>query len=186
MSEPIPFEPYELVVSGQKYTVVEPSEPTSHRVEHLGKVIGIHCADSSQPLTVEALETYLAGPTQAEQIAAMRAALKARATERRWQVETGGVVIGGVQVATDDRAKTLLTGADRKARRDAAYTTRWKGVNGAWVDLDAPTIIAIADAVFDHVDACFSREGELHAEIDAAPDLAALGAIKPTVETFAL
>lgn len=115
---------------------------------------------------------------------ALRAALKARATHRRWEAEVAGIVVGGVQVATDDRAKLLLAQADREARRDANYTTRWKGEDGVWSALDAATVIALAEAVSAHVSACFAREADLHAAVDAAADLVALDALRPAIEAF--
>lgn len=79
MNEPMPFEPYSLVVSGEHYTVLEPSEPTAHRVERLGKVIGVPCADSSQPLTVVALEDFFDNPPV---VLATAADIKAEAGRR--------------------------------------------------------------------------------------------------------
>ncbi|KAA0579008.1 DUF4376 domain-containing protein [Azospirillum sp. B21] len=100
-------------------------------------------------------------------------ARKAAATDLRWQKETGGIVIGGVPVATDDRSKTLILGKRAQAQSNPAASFRWKAASGEWVDLTGAQIIAIADAVADHVQACFDREGELHDLIDAAgPDAA--------------
>jgi len=148
-----------------------------------GRTIGIAAASGEPgPANVEA--DILA--SEAPDLPAIRARLRARATERRWQVETAGITIAGVQVATDDRAKTLLTGADRKARRDPAFVTRWKGEDGTWADVNAATVIAIADAVFDHVNACFAREEALHAAIAAAADAGALEALVPEIEAFEL
>ncbi|MDF3056813.1 MAG: hypothetical protein K0R17_1028 [Rariglobus sp.] len=147
-----------------------------------GELIGLPAV--GEP-SVENIEADIIAASQPN-LPAIRVRLKASATERRWQVETAGISVGGVQVATDDRAKTLLTGADRKARRDSGFSTRWKGEDGTWAEVNAATIIAIADAVFEHVNACFAREEELHAAIDAAADLAALNALQPIIETFAL
>ena len=61
---PAPFESYDLTVAGKTYTVLEPSEPTAHRIrepDH-GQVIGLPCADSSVELTEAALAALLAAP----------------------------------------------------------------------------------------------------------------------------
>ncbi|WP_158511055.1 DUF4376 domain-containing protein [Azospirillum thiophilum] len=101
-------------------------------------------------------------------LAEMKAVRKASATELRWQQETRGIVIAGVPVATDDRSKTLILGKRAQAQADPAMIFRWKAASGEWVDLTGAQIIAVADAVADHVQACFDREGELHDAIDAA------------------
>lgn len=44
-----------------------------------------------------------------------KADLLSYAADKRWQVETGGLVIGGVPVATDDRSKIMIIGARVKA-----------------------------------------------------------------------
>ncbi|WP_376958199.1 DUF4376 domain-containing protein [Azospirillum sp. A26] len=107
----------------------------------------------------------------------VKAARKGAATALRWQKETGGIVIRGVTVATDDRSKTLILGKRAKARENPDMTFRWKAAGGEWVDLTGVQIIGIADAVADHVQACFDREGELHDAIDAATDAAAVLAV---------
>lgn len=97
----------------------------------------------------------------------MKATLLARLAERRWEVETGGIQVGGARVATDDRSKLLIADAARRADSDPEFTTRWKAENG-WVILDASTIIAVRDAVFAHVASCFAREGDLADMITSA------------------
>jgi hypothetical protein len=61
----------------------------------------------------------------------------------------------------------LITGAALKAMQDSTYSCRWKTESG-FVELTAPQILAIADAVRAHVQACFDREAELVALIEAA------------------
>lgn len=140
-------------------------------------------ATPSEERALAIIEAHLAGPSEAAQLAAAKTALIARATHRRWEVEVSGVEVGGMPVATDDRSKTLLLQADREAR-EFGKGRRWKGQDGVWVPLTAEQVRAAAAAMSAHVDACFLREEELHDLINAAPDLAALNALRPTVETF--
>lgn len=84
--------------------------------------------------------------------------LMAYAADKRWRVEIGGIAVGGMAVATDDRSKMMIMGARIKADRDAAFTMQWKVASGDFVTIDAATIIAISDAVLSHVDACFAAE----------------------------
>ena len=60
--------------------------------------------------------------------------------------------------------------------RDHTYTCRWKGIDG-FVELTAPQIIAIADAVRAHVQLCFDHEAELLPLIESAETEAELEAI---------
>ena len=79
---------------------------------------------------------------------------------RRWQAETGGTVINGLPIDTDDRSKLLINGAAMRADRNADYVLRWKTSEG-FVDLTAAQVLAVADAVSEHVQLCFDREDVL-------------------------
>lgn len=92
--------------------------------------------------------------------------LSAYVADKRWQVETGGIVVGGLPVATDDRSKIMIIGARVKAAADGDFTTEWKTQAG-FVSIDASTIVAISDAVLAHVDACFAAEAVVLAAIEA-------------------
>lgn len=92
--------------------------------------------------------------------------LEAYAADKRWHRENGGIVVGGVPVATDDRSKMMIMGARIKASDDAGFTTQWKTPDG-FVTLDAAALIAISDAVLAHIDQCFGIEAGVLAAIDA-------------------
>jgi hypothetical protein len=79
---------------------------------------------------------------------------------RRWKAETGGTVINGLPIDTDDRSKLLINGAAMRADRNADYVLRWKTSQG-FVDLTAAQVLAVADAVSEHVQLCFDREDAL-------------------------
>lgn len=92
--------------------------------------------------------------------------LAAYAADKRWRVETGGIVVAGAPIATDDRSKTMIMGARIKADADPDYTVGWKTADG-FVTLNASQIVAISDAVLAHVDACFEAEAAVLSGIDA-------------------
>lgn len=81
----------------------------------------------------------------------------------RYSVDTGGFNWYGQDIATDDRAKTLLAGARTAA--DAAiaagvdYQVNWK-TSGGWAVIDAATIVSLSNAVREFVQHCFDREKE--------------------------
>ncbi|MRX32804.1 DUF4376 domain-containing protein [Aminobacter sp. MDW-2] len=105
-----------------------------------------------------------------------RARKLASLAAKRWEVENGGMVVGGMAVFTDDRSKLLINGAYRKAEKDPAVIINFKSAAG-WVTLDAATAIALGDALFDHIQASFDRESVLTAAIVAAATKPALDAI---------
>ena len=60
--------------------------------------------------------------------------------------------------------------------QDEKYSCRWKTESG-FVELTAPQILAIADAVREHVQAQFDHERALLALVDAAGTLEDLEAV---------
>jgi len=99
-----------------------------------------------------------------------------RLSAKRYAIETGGITINGVTVATDRESQGLIDGAARLAAREPDETIKFKAVTG-WVTLDAATMDAIAVAIGRHVRKCFAREAELSALIDAAETIEELEAI---------
>ena len=97
---------------------------------------------------------------------AARDAIKAR----RKQAMNSGMTVSGVPVHTDDQSQSRIMGAALAATIDPDTTVKWKVSDGGFVMLDAPTIIAIAQAVRAHVQACFDREAELLAALSAGDE----------------
>lgn len=96
----------------------------------------------------------------------IRAQLTAYAKEVRWNKEVGGVTIGGLVVATDDRSKLLLMGARARAAADPTVVEEWDASDGSSHQLTAPEILAISDAVAAHVSACFATYKIVKQKID--------------------
>lgn len=85
----------------------------------------------------------------------------------RYQVEVGGcTLLNGVRIASDDRAKMLLNGAYIRAKDgDPTATRKFKTPEG-FVDISNAQIIIMAEAIADHVQACFDAEAAHCAAID--------------------
>lgn len=92
---------------------------------------------------------------------------------KRFVVETGGVTVAGTVVKTDRESQATLTGAWVRAQRNPAVSIQWKGAAG-WVTVGAAEIEAMADAVGDHVQACFDHEKALADEIAALTTISAV------------
>ena len=115
-----------------------------------------------------AIAQYFAPMTLAD----CQAAKKAEIAAARYEAETAG--IDGIK--TDRESQALITGAALKAMQDSTYSCRWKTESG-FVELTAPQILAIADAVRAHVQAQFDHERALLAIIDAAETVEDLEAV---------
>jgi Domain of unknown function (DUF4376) len=122
-----------------------------------------------------------AAPTLAEVVAAKLDALAAK----RYEVETGGIVLpGGLAIRTDRESQAMVGNAirlleERAARGEAAPNTRFKAANG-WVTLGLPQLRDVGLAVGMHVDGCFRREGELTEEIEGCTMVEAVDAVDIT------
>ena len=97
---------------------------------------------------------------------AAREAIKAR----RNHAMNSGITVAGVPVHTDDQSQSRIMGAALAATIDPDTTVKWKASDGGFVMLDATTIIAIAQAIRAHVQACFDREAELLAALSAGDE----------------
>ena len=100
----------------------------------------------------------------------MKQQLRERATQLRWQHETGGIDIGGVRVPTgiedQNRIASALIGAPA--------TLDFKAESG-WVTLTLAELQGIAAAITAHAQACFTAERAHHEAIDALASLEAAG-----------
>ena len=116
-------------------------------------------------------------PPPAPTLAELKAAKKTEIARARYAAECGGITVSGVTIATDRQSQALITGAALAAQLDPEYSVVWKCAEG-FVPLTAEQILTAAQAVRDHVEACFAREAELSAEVDAAKSAKAVKAIE--------
>lgn len=93
-----------------------------------------------------------------------KAGLIAYAAATRYAKEVGGITINSVKVATDRESQTMLAGAHIFAQQNPDVVIRWKSEDG-FVDLDAATVRAVANAVGAHVQSCFAAEATVTAAI---------------------
>lgn len=110
-------------------------------------------------------------------LADRKAAMKAAITAKRWAVETSGITVSGANISTDAQTQAKLSGALQLVQSDDTVLIDWKASDGSWVQLNAASVTSIAVAVGSHVQACFTREKELHISVDNAIDSDALNLI---------
>lgn len=99
-------------------------------------------------------------------------AAQARDTERyadhitayRRKRELGGtsISLGGqtLEIQTDDEIQRKILAARVMAKEDADYTVNWKLPSG-FVRLNATALIAISDAIRNHIQKCFDAEAAI-------------------------
>ena len=102
-------------------------------------------------------------PTPEDRIRAIRT--------RRDAAISAGITVAGMSVQTDDLSQQRITGAALAAMIDPTTTVNWKVADGQFVTLDAKTIIAVAQAVRAHVQACFDAEAKASELLSAGKDL---------------
>lgn len=126
----------------------------------------------SQAIAVDATEVPYT--VTAKSLATVKAQRKAEVASRRYLAEVGGVFVSGITVATDRQSQAMITGA-KKSLDDGLIQAPidWKA-GGGFVQLDAAALSAVAAAVATHVQACFTNEKVLCAEIDACETVAAV------------
>lgn len=96
----------------------------------------------------------------------------------RWLEETGGIEINGMNVDTSRDSQSLLAGAAVSAMDDPNYVLdTWKGRNGWTPPLDGETIKAVSRAVREHVQGCFTKEGQLAQQVENASTIEEVQAI---------
>ncbi|WP_120967063.1 DUF4376 domain-containing protein [Comamonas sp. lk] len=120
-----------------------------------------------------------AAPTAAEQLQAAKDAMKAQATARRWECETGGIMLNGMRVLTGIEDQNRITTVVANARRSGLEMVDFKAA-GAWVTISVVKVEAIACAIALHVQASFTVERAHHEAVDALLDLAAVQAYDVT------
>ncbi|MDN8643458.1 DUF4376 domain-containing protein [Stenotrophomonas indicatrix] len=95
----------------------------------------------------------------------LKADLVAAATAERWERETGGILIGGVQVGTALDDQNRLSGVLSAIQVGGLESVDFKARSG-WVQLTAPELQGIALAISRHVQACFTAERAHHEAIE--------------------
>lgn len=100
----------------------------------------------------------------------------------RFSLETGGVtLINGAQINTERDSQAMVSGALLSVTRKSDTLIDWKGGDGIWTKIDKATIELIADAVSDHVQACFSAERAKCEELSALTTFYEVVAFDPKV-----
>lgn len=119
-------------------------------------------------------------PEETRTLADIKAQLIAAATALRWEKETGGIELGGVRVGTTLDDQNRISGVLAAIGLGGLESVDFKAQNG-WVQLTAPELQGIAQAISAHVQACFSAERAHHEAIEAITTYASANTYDLTV-----
>jgi hypothetical protein len=133
-------------------------------------------ADRRRIAEWEAAGNTIADPPTAS-LEELKRARRAALAERRWRAETGGAVVDGMSLPTNEKMQAKLTAAIVACVLDDSYSVDWRLSDGSFVAFDRATLVAVAKGVRAHVQACFDREADLAAQIGEAADASALSTI---------
>jgi hypothetical protein len=100
-----------------------------------------------------------------------RRRIRKRLRRRRDQVLAAGITLNGISVQTDDRSQHRIFAAAFAATQDPDLTVNWKTAAGDFVRIDAPTLIALAQAVRAHVQDCYDHESALLTALEAGENV---------------
>lgn len=100
-----------------------------------------------------------------------RAKALADLARMRWHCSVAGVVLpGGLQVPGDEATRLALSGAVSALQQGMiSAPLAWKTPTG-FVELTKPQVEAAAQAVVQHIQACFAAEATVAAQIEAVDD----------------
>lgn len=83
---------------------------------------------------------------------------------KRWVVETGGIVVDGRRVDTDRESQAQLNNSYSSLKLGLIEDTQWKDADGNFTLVTLVELEPIAQAVAQHVRACFVAE-QVHNEL---------------------
>ena len=167
-----------------KFTVIKNNKYTGTTYDEMNdKILAHHASQGEQVIPVETPPEPISFdengmPVFSEvDFETLKHAKSWEIADKRWRAETGGITFNGVEIATDRESQATLMGAVLAAQNNPEYVANWKARNG-WAVLDAATILAVADAVRTHVQACFDREKLLQEQVEAATTIEELNTIE--------
>ena len=152
------------------------SDPSTVAIQcQEGEEFYLNCPDTAthiinnEPVTIT---PEVVPPTLEE----AKAAKLAELASARYTEEIGGIVVGSVTIATGRESQAMMTGAYVSLKQGLMQSVNWKGDDG-WVTATLTEIEPIAQAVSQHIQACFTKESQLAAQVAAAETVEAVNAI---------
>jgi len=122
--------------------------------------------------------TYTATPKDIDELKSIKSS---EIANNRYALEVAGVELpNGAKIKTDRESQSLIASALMRVQRNVELMIDWKGENG-WVRIGKAEVEMIADAVGDHVQACFTAERQKHEALMAIDDAEAIIAFDTSI-----
>lgn len=105
-------------------------------------------------------------------VATAKAKTKANLANFRYKKEIEGITHDSQEIDTNRESQAKLSALkiiaqDALDANDTSFQVEWKCKDGAWYTLSAAAAVSLANAVADHVKACYAEEKRLCDLIDA-------------------
>lgn len=127
---------------------------------------------------IDAAPYIINTPKSVEQVRQLKAS---QVSSSRYDKEVAGITLpDGTKVLTDRQTQATITSALVRIQRKPDQLIDWKGVEG-WVQLNKEAVEAIADAIGDHVQTCFTAEKVKLDQLAALTEFEDLVAFDPKV-----
>lgn len=123
---------------------------------------------SDTPASIGWISDGLGGYTEPS-VYSTKEELIERLASYRWEVETGGVSIGGTLIETTREAQAQISSTYSALKDGLVSSVKWKAVSG-WVTLNLQSFTPIAQAVAVHVQKCFEAEQAVYTLIENLSD----------------
>jgi len=147
------------------YKYTDQTKTVVHIIEEDGKSYGSMLASQVPEKTPDGKPIVIL--PWSVSLAEWKTFVKERATQKREQVESGGTVVNGTPVKTDEVSQGKINRALSIVGRNPTKAIPFKSANGTFASLNKAQIEAIADAVGDFVVSCYAAEATHYAAIDA-------------------
>ena len=152
-----------FLIPGNCLTEEPPTAPEGMRI------VAIEGAWQLEAIPQEPVDPPAPEPTLED----LKSSLRAAATAKRWEVETGGLTLpNGARVLTRIEDQNRISNAVTNALRLGLTSVSFKSADGEFFTTPIADLVAIADAVGLHVQACFDAERAHYEAIAALGTLA--------------
>lgn len=84
--------------------------------------------------------------------------LLAEVAAKRWQVETGGIIVDGIPIKTDRESQAQMSSAYTSLKNSLIEDTPWKAADGSFSLVTMAELEPVAQAMAAHVRSCFDAE----------------------------
>ena len=165
----IPASPSESDLNSLGYATYEPTErPATNALTRAVEIAPFQLTGQRWVQRWVLQDLYPDAASQADFLLQAKLALCNSVSEKRYQVETGGITIGGFPIRTDETSQAKISGAVNLMAYDPEMThIDWEGEPGVFSAIDKNTMILIGVSVGRHVQACFSKAKALKEQIMA-------------------